>query len=114
MNKEDIIRLSKNENDEREVALKYFAVRCGGTVGNLYAAILLLVCVFEHYIIESGKNYDFPMIMFTILSICSINLAIRSIIEWYSLKNKKSIPDAISFSIFFIVSIVQIISFFIA
>lgn len=113
MNREDVIRLSKGQKDEREEGLQIRALKLAGNVSTLYAAILTLVCVFDGFILESQRGYDFLSVAAMIMGICGLNFVVRAGYEYFMKDQKhKTLVEAIVMGMFAFVCIAKTVVFF--
>lgn len=115
MNREDVIRLTKGQKDEREEGLQIKALKTAGNVSTLYASILVLVCIFDGYILESQRFFDFLTVATMILGVCMTNFAVRAFYEYLNVEKKKSlIFEAISMGLIALTCIAKTVLFFLA
>lgn len=113
MNREDVIRLSKGQKDEREEGLQIKALKLAGNVSTLYAAILTLVCVFDGFILENQRGYDFLSVAAMIMGICMLNFAVRAGYEYFKIDQKNKILfEVIVMGLFAFVCIAKTVLFF--
>lgn len=114
MRKEDVIRLSKGQKDEREESLQVKALKAAGNASTIYAAILVLACVFDGYILESQRVFDLMTVISMIGGVCTLNFTVRGGYEFFKMEKKNRLADFIVFGLMALGCMAKTLLFFFA
>ena len=114
MDKNTILKMAQNSEDERETAITVRAHKIAGNVSILLACLMALAVIVDGYILESNRYYDFLTVAFMLIGVGAVNNAVFSCYQLILLKKTSRLLDVLVFGALAIGAVVKLVSFYLS
>ena len=112
MDKNTILKMAQNSEDERETAITVRAHKIAGNVSILLACLMALAVIVDGYILESNRYYDFLTVAFMLIGVGAVNNAVFSCYQLILLKKTSRLLDVLVFGALAIGAVMKLVSFY--
>lgn len=114
MDKNVVLKMAQNSEDEREAAITVRAHKLAGNSSILLACLMALVVIVDGYILELNRYYDFLTVAFMLMGIGAVNNAVFAGTQLIMLKKTSRVVDVCIFGALAIGAVVKLALFYLS